>query len=595
MENTQEFWERHKAKLNECLQFRQFEEDVASFRDKAERKIEWLKGKMYDTGENVKQADSLIRELENFAEEWQEDFEQGELVLRRGKNLSNGRHFAGDAIRRKSMEIQSVYDQYKDVRKRRRQILDISRVLHKEVENARKWCEEGKYLLANQQLDSCKSHEGAEEAIINIDAFLKTSSQLEIDISEEIQQLFEGMKILENIKEALQTVEDVRTMCENRKVQIKKSVNNLNKRPVEIVEPEPIASKHMNCKSDSDTKVYKRSCKMQELLKTEMTYVADLEDILKGYYYKLDDSDMEHIIPKELIGKKDVLFGNLKEIYDFHNRIFLPELQNCKGLPAEIGKCFINRANDFHLYGVYCQNKINSDALYHQVGENNQFFRECKRQFDINKNENTQCHQPQMQPVETITLPLGSYLLKPIQRITKYHLFLSDMLEYTEDDSECTAQLQEALNAILELLRCVNDSMHQMNIVNFPGDLSDQGRLLMQDEFTITVYHRKQTIADLRVKQRNRHIFLYENSILFCKKKVDQQQRAYFDFKSSLKITQVGLTENIRGDERKFELWSGAREDVYLIQALNQQVKDKWLKEIKKCLTHKFDHIQVLK
>lgn len=61
---------------------------------------------------------------------------------------------------------------------------------------ARKWCEEGKYMLANQQLDSCKTKEGASKAIETIETFLKTSSQLEIDTSEEIQQLFEGMAIL---------------------------------------------------------------------------------------------------------------------------------------------------------------------------------------------------------------------------------------------------------------------------------------------------------------------------------------------------------------------------------------------------------------
>lgn len=59
----------------------------------------------------------------------------------------------------------------------------------------------------------------------------------------------------------------------------------------------------------------------------------------------------------------------------------------------------------------------------------------------------------------------------------------------------------------------------------------------MRDEFTVTVYHRKQTLADLRVKQKPRHIFLYEHSILFCKKKVDQQQRPYYAFKGSLKVS----------------------------------------------------------
>lgn len=33
-----------------------------------------------------------------------------------------------------------------------------------------------------------------------------------------------------------------------------------------------------------------------------------------------------------------------------------------------------------------------------------------------------------------------------------------------------------------------------------------------------------------------------------------------------LQCNQVGLTENIRGDKKKFELWLRAREEVYIVQ-----------------------------
>lgn len=47
------------------------------------------------------------------------------------------------------------------------------------------------------------------------------------------------------MKEVLQTVEDVREMCENRKEQIQKLVVNDNKIPVQIVRKEPIPSGHI--------------------------------------------------------------------------------------------------------------------------------------------------------------------------------------------------------------------------------------------------------------------------------------------------------------------------------------------------------------
>ncbi len=52
------------------------------------------------------------------------------------------------------------------------------------------------------------------------------------------------------------------------------------------------------------------------------------------------------------------------------------------------------------------------------------------------------------------------------------------------------------------------------------------------------------------------------------------------------------MTENIRGDQRKFELWLRGREEVYIVQAPSLEVKDFWVKEIKKVLMGQFDEIK---
>ena len=59
-----------------------------------------------------------------------------------------------------------------------------------------------------------------------------------------------------------------------------------------------------------------------------------------------------------------------------------------------------------------------------------------------------------------------------------------------------------------------------------------------------------------------------------------------------LQLSQVGLTEKVKGDKRKFELWSRGREEVYVIQAPSLQVKDVWVKEIKRVLMNQFDQIR---
>ena len=42
--------------------------------------------------------------------------------------------------------------------------------------------------------------------------------------------------------------------------------------------------------------------------------------ILQGYYCEMDNRAMQHLIPEELSNKKEVLFGNLDQIYKFHQK-----------------------------------------------------------------------------------------------------------------------------------------------------------------------------------------------------------------------------------------------------------------------------------
>lgn len=48
-----------------------------------------------------------------------------------------------------------------------------------------------------------------------------------------------------------------------------------------------------------------------------------LFSFFQGYFSELDNSELSHLIPLALQNKRDVLFGNLPEIYDFHNRLSL--------------------------------------------------------------------------------------------------------------------------------------------------------------------------------------------------------------------------------------------------------------------------------
>lgn len=54
----------------------------------------------------------------------------------------------------------------------------------------------------------------------------------------------------------------------------------------------------------------------------------------------------------------------------------------------------------------------------------------------------------------------------------------------------------------------------------------------------------------------------------------------------------IGLTETVKGDVCKFEVWLEGRQEVYTIQASNVQQKQQWVSEIKRVL---FDQLAELK
>lgn len=105
----------------------------------------------------------------------------------------------------------------------------------------------------------------------------------------------------------------------------------------------------------------KRGHVLAELVETERIYVAELGSIIKGYKMEMTNEVMAHLIPAALVGKADVLFGNLEDIYIFHGETFLRDLENCISNTELVALCFVQRVS-VHLnilqYMPYSNNKL---------------------------------------------------------------------------------------------------------------------------------------------------------------------------------------------------------------------------------------------
>uniref|UniRef100_A0A4W3J4E6 MCF.2 cell line derived transforming sequence n=1 Tax=Callorhinchus milii TaxID=7868 RepID=A0A4W3J4E6_CALMI len=555
------FWEKHLLKLEQCLQLWRFEQafqEVKMFVDCLAAE----EGDIPEIGDNVAHTEQALRELSNLDERSQELVENAQHLVLQGDHLISNHHYAMDLIWEKCNELHHSCEDLHDEMRRKYITLNRSLELHTRLQQALDWCDEGAYLLASQSMDKCQSQEGAKRALQEIERFLENSTYYLQRDAEALYIEFQSIltsKLKAQIEVVHGKLENVQGMLEKRQICLEKLAAK-QARPVQPVAPRPDASplqfKHV----------------INELIETERVYVEELHTILQGYRVEMDNPSMLHLLPSALQNKKEILFGNMSEIHDFHSRMFLHDLQNCIETPEKVGLCFLARKANFQMYVKYCQNKPRSETLWRQCSDS-VFFQECQRKLD---------HK----------LGLDSYLLKPIQRLTKYQLLLKELLKFS-NNGDGIQELQEALEAMLNLLKSVNDSMHQIAITGYNGNLEDFGKVLMQGSFNVWINHKKgpTKMKDLaRFKPMHRHLFLHERALLFCKKREEHgegyDKAPSYSFKHYLKMNAVGITENVKGDIRKFEVWYSGREEVYLIQAPTVDVKLAWLNEIRKVLTN---------
>ncbi|KOX71191.1 Guanine nucleotide exchange factor DBS [Melipona quadrifasciata] len=549
------FWTHHSSRLRHCLALRQFEADFREL-----------------------QA-ALDQHLKTIEEMTEGDIERAEEVISAGQQLLSGRHQCPtDVVEPKCVELQRICTILSQKLERRLHMLTKCRELMERIDKANTWCTRGIELLASQNNTT-----PPDQALQELQELIEAAEEFHHPRCIFQDSVMPETKAL--ISQVLQRIEDVSLMCDKRIMTLKQQLIK-PARPVQTVTPEPVkplqslpqivkpgrilkkantmpkmemspiegeSSSPESESKDAEALRLKRGHVLAELVETERIYVAELGSIIKGYKMELTNEAMAHLVPTALVGKGDILFGNLEDIYIFHGETFLKDLENCIS-NTELREVF------FRLYSYYCQNIPRSERLREQIQNEPQFLTTCQQRLG---------HK----------LPLAAYLLKPVQRITKYQLLLKDLLKYSDEPSCCT-ELQEALDCMLVVLKCVNDSMHQTAITGFGGDLNAQGELLLQSSFSVWSSSKRERL--LRLKPSQRHIFLYEKALIFCKhSKPQAHDKATYHFKRYLKMSQIGLTESVKGDARRFEIWLQGRAEVHTIQAPTVDVKQSWVRQIK--------------
>ncbi|XDV54241.1 hypothetical protein PO909_022579 [Leuciscus waleckii] len=621
------FFEKHHLKLQQYLQLLQYELSFHEMEAILE-KLSMQEKAIASVGTTVAQTEQLLKDLEMLENSAEDEMGRAQIIILHGHQLATSHHYALALIVQRCNELRHHCDTLTTALRAKRASLTRIRDLLLRLEETVRWCDEGAYMMANQLLDKFQSKEGAQVALRDIEKLMETAPSVLQSNPGFLSLEFEAIltpQLQSQIEAVTEKVSTVQGMIQSRQACLRK-LADIQVRPIQLVAPRPensprcksplfspkhsfdvnsslrfsfdlaLPGKRASRKGPSTKKIEvmhdyeeNRSCLsygpdgvenpdqhkrhvMKELIETERIYVEELLSVLLGYRAEMDNPSLSNILPSVLRNKKEELFGNLPEIYKFHSRIFLQDLESCLESPERVGARFLERKENFQVYERYCHNKPRSEALWRQCSDS-VFIQECKRKLD---------HK----------LGLDSYLLKPVQRLTKYQLLLKELLKHSSN-SQYASELQGALNAMLDLLKSVNDSMHQIAITGYEGELSDLGRVLMQGSFNVWINHRKgpTRMKDIaRFKPMQRHLFLHERALLFCKKREESgeghDRTASYSFKHCLMMSAVGITENVKGDIKKFEIWYNGKEEVYVVQAPTVDVKIAWLTEIRKILNN---------
>uniref|UniRef100_A0A3B3C163 Kalirin RhoGEF kinase b n=1 Tax=Oryzias melastigma TaxID=30732 RepID=A0A3B3C163_ORYME len=275
--------------------------------------------------------------------------------------------------------------------------------------------------------------------------------------------------------------------------------------------------------------------------------------LLQGFMKRIEEKG----VPDDMKGKDKIVFGNIHQIYDWHRDFFVVELEKCLEDHELLAGLFIKHERRLHMYVNYCQNKPKSEYI---VAEYDTYFDGIQQ--DIQSR-----------------LSISDFLIKPIQRITKYQLLLKDFLKYSSKAGIDCEQIEKAVDLMSQVPKLCNDMMNLGRLQGFEGNLINQGKLLQQETFFVT-----EQDGSVLSRSKERRVFLFEKIVIFSELLRKGSSTPGYQFKKCIKVFVLGLEESADNDPCKFVLSSRGSPERFTLQAANVDIKQEWIRHIQDLL-----------
>ncbi|WVR07728.1 hypothetical protein IAU60_004771 [Kwoniella sp. DSM 27419] len=267
-------------------------------------------------------------------------------------------------------------------------------------------------------------------------------------------------------------------------------------------------------RSSADANAFKS---VEELVSSEKSYVQELEILVRCSQEMLDAQLVSSETNRQI-------FSNLPKILDFHRKFLIKleteyePIQEGRGPNAWAegvwGRPFITSEAEFDCYGPYCANYLDAITMVNEQMPN------LMRGQDM-PDDARPCLDPQRE--------LQAFMIKPIQRITKYGLLLDAILHATaKHEYPYRPELEEASAAVKRIAASINEvtdfkakqaTVRELmdRVEDWKGhELDKFGDLWLDDHFTVTK-------AD---QPREYHVFLFEKMMLCCKEVMPERKKS---------------------------------------------------------------------
>ncbi|XP_044291379.1 pleckstrin homology domain-containing family G member 2 [Varanus komodoensis] len=294
-----------------------------------------------------------------------------------------------------------------------------------------------------------------------------------------------------------------------------------------------------------------------EIVETEQAYVRDLRSIVEDYLGSIIDSGQLPLKPEQV----NTLFCNIEDIYEFNSEL-LEDLERDASAHA-VAECFVQRSEEFDIYTLYCMNYPNSVSVLRECMENDslaRFFRE-------------------RQALLSHSLPLETYLLKPVQRILKYHLLLQELAKHYDKSSPGYEAVEEASITMTAVAWYINDMKRKQEhaarlqeiqglLVGWSGpELGAFGELILEGQFRVPR------------ARKERVFFLLSKVVLIAKRRGEA-----FVYKSHIFCCNLALQESAK-DPTTFKISDRSiPKQQHVVQVRNQEEKRLWIHYLKRLI-----------